>query len=96
MTPQEETPDFSRGSDPPGPYKGKREAETRPKVRAVTVVKNVQDCLDPCPDGCMWCCPRCNYDRHICHGCGDNIGHSDKACRACREADRITGRSILR
>lgn len=22
-------------------------------------------------------CDRCNYDRHICFGCGDNLRHDD-------------------
>lgn len=23
------------------------------------------------------CCPSCNYDRHICHFCGENLGHTE-------------------
>lgn len=27
------------------------------------------------------CCERCNYDRHMCHFCGDSLGHSEvSAC----------------
>lgn len=27
------------------------------------------------------CCDRCNYDTHICHFCGDNLGHEEvSAC----------------
>lgn len=25
--------------------------------------------------GCYQCCDRCNYDRHTCPGCGDNLTH---------------------
>lgn len=24
---------------------------------------------------CFWCCEACNYDRHICGGCGQNLRH---------------------
>lgn len=25
---------------------------------------------------CYWCCSTCNYDRHICHFCGDSLDHN--------------------
>jgi hypothetical protein len=28
-------------------------------------------------------CDRCNYDRHICPGCGDNLRHGEEACTDC-------------
>ena len=27
------------------------------------------------PQGCYYCCAACNYDRHICHFCGENTDH---------------------
>lgn len=36
-------------------------------------------------DGCMWCCETCNYDRHICPGCGTIIDHNDKCCEECEK-----------
>ena len=33
--------------------------------------------FDPGPH--LWeVCDRCNYDRHICPGCGDNLRHDDR------------------
>jgi hypothetical protein len=34
-------------------------------------------------DGCEWCCQTCNHDRHLCPGCGTNIGHNDGVCPDC-------------
>jgi len=31
-------------------------------------------------------CPECNYDRHLCPGCGASIGHGDGACGNCAPA----------
>jgi hypothetical protein len=28
--------------------------------------------------GCAWCCDACDYDRHICHFCGDYLRHDGK------------------
>jgi hypothetical protein len=25
--------------------------------------------------GCYWCCGACNYNRHTCPGCGDDLTH---------------------
>lgn len=34
-------------------------------------------------------CPRCDYDRHICPGCGDNLEHGIEVCDTCQgEVDR--------
>lgn len=33
-------------------------------------------------------CERCNYDRHICPGCGDNLPHGIKVCAVCEEEIR--------
>lgn len=27
------------------------------------------------PDGCAWCCDRCNLDTHMCGGCGMPLAH---------------------
>jgi hypothetical protein len=27
--------------------------------------------------GCHWCCGSCNYNRHQCPGCGDELTHRD-------------------
>lgn len=32
----------------------------------------------------MNCCPGCNYDRHRCPGCGQNIRHGESSCLECR------------
>jgi hypothetical protein len=41
--------------------------------------------------GCYYCCEACNYDRHICHFCGDNLTHlnnlSDGSPNPCYEDD---------
>lgn len=44
-------------------------------------------------DGCMWCCRRCNLDRHNCPGCGTLVGHDGKACADCERIhfDAVTG-----
>lgn len=26
-------------------------------------------------EGCYSCCDKCNYDRHICGGCGEPLSH---------------------
>lgn len=26
---------------------------------------------------CYYCCDACNYDRHICHFCGDSLRHDN-------------------
>jgi len=33
-------------------------------------------------------CAACNYERHICPGCGANIGHGETACAACSDGPR--------
>lgn len=40
-------------------------------------------CIHPSSAGCMWCCPRCNYDRHYCPGCGAVSDHHDTPCDEC-------------
>lgn len=35
------------------------------------------------PEGCYYCCERCNYDRHLCPGCGDNLPHTVGVCDDC-------------
>lgn len=32
---------------------------------------------------CPKCCDRCNYDMHICGGCGSSIGHGQGICADC-------------
>jgi len=42
-------------------------------------------------------CAACNYERHICPGCGANIGHGETACAACSDGpreDRLSGELI--
>jgi hypothetical protein len=33
--------------------------------------------------GCMWCCRDCNYDEHLCGGCGDSLPHGKSVCADC-------------
>lgn len=33
--------------------------------------------------GCWKCCPQCNYDRHICPGCGEHLAHGVGVCADC-------------
>lgn len=40
-------------------------------------------CEHPADDGCMWCCSRCNYDRHWCPGCGAVSDHHNTPCDEC-------------
>lgn len=37
------------------------------------------------PEGeaCMYCCDRCNYDRHLCGGCGASLRHGEYTCKEC-------------
>jgi hypothetical protein len=35
-----------------------------------------KDCEFLKKDGCYWCCERCNYDKHQCPGCGDELKHN--------------------
>ena len=30
---------------------------------------------------CFYCCDLCNYDRHLCHFCGENLNHNSYAYR---------------
>jgi len=47
------------------------------------------DHCDCKPDqGCYYCCDSCNYDRHICHFCGQTLSHENRngCCMAyCKE-----------
>lgn len=36
-------------------------------------------------EGCMWCCQRCNYDTHMCGGCGTIVGHNETTCPDCKK-----------
>lgn len=40
-------------------------------------------CYHDPEDGCMWCCRHCNYDRHLCLGCGTVVAHGQIACEEC-------------
>jgi hypothetical protein len=42
-------------------------------------------CAHARDDGCMWCCMRCNTDRHFCPGCGTVSGHQNEPCEDCEE-----------
>lgn len=33
------------------------------------------DCEHLKAGNCPWCCPSCNYDRHLCGGCGMSLNH---------------------
>lgn len=33
-------------------------------------------------------CERCNYDTHICPGCGEPLPHGVEVCPPCAEVDR--------
>ena len=37
---------------------------------------------NPCK-GCPMCCDTCNYDMHICQGCGTHINHGASSCKEC-------------
>lgn len=43
-----------------------------------------------------WACDGCNYDRHLCHFCGDNITHEEAMKYGTCEGDREYGRAVLR
>lgn len=32
-------------------------------------------------------CPQCNTDRHLCPGCGTDVGHGETACRGCESGE---------
>lgn len=32
-------------------------------------------------------CPRCNYDRHLCPGCGAHVTHGRYICKPCSEME---------
>lgn len=34
-------------------------------------------------DELIWTCDECNYDRHLCPGCGANLQHGDSTCEEC-------------
>jgi hypothetical protein len=33
--------------------------------------------------GCYECCDLCNYDRHVCPGCGEPLSHGVGVCSPC-------------
>lgn len=37
-------------------------------------------CDHAADDGCMWCCQRCNQDRHWCPGCGTVTDRKGSVC----------------
>lgn len=39
----------------------------------------------PVGQGCYDCCDRCNYDTHICPGCGGDATHTEPVCPDCKE-----------
>jgi hypothetical protein len=51
-------------------------------------------CRHESDDGCLWCCERCNYDRHYCPNCGTIADHKETPCEPC--IDFRTGRTIVR
>lgn len=46
-------------------------------------------CEHEAGDGCMWCCQRCNTDRHWCPGCGTVTDHYATECGDCQDAGTI-------
>jgi hypothetical protein len=44
--------------------------------------------------GCMYCCDACNYDRHLCYGCGDNVPHGHGACPECDEVHNVEEKEV--
>ena len=42
-----------------------------------------EECEHGPEGGCWRCCPQCNYDRHICPGCGANLAHGVGVCAVC-------------
>jgi len=40
-------------------------------------------CIHSVTEGCHKCCDQCNYDTHICPGCGTSLKHGETTCAAC-------------
>lgn len=41
-------------------------------------------------------CGRCDYDRHTCPGCGDNVEHGEIACVECNARVRRDEFEVVR
>lgn len=39
-----------------------------------------KNCTHGGEGGCMWCCPRCDQDRHHCPACGEITDHYNTPC----------------
>jgi len=44
---------------------------------------------------CGWCCDFCNYDAHVCGGCGIPISHGKLGCDDCMAAHWAAMESVL-
>lgn len=41
--------------------------------------------------GCYYCCDSCNYNTHICHGCGSDLSHlGNEVAEVVRGDDNVT------
>lgn len=53
-------------------------------------VHNPSKCQHEPDDGCEWCCSVCNYDRHLCPGCGTVSNHKCEPCdEKCAELAKL-------
>ncbi len=53
------------------------------RICAVLDLPEPNICGHSLAEGCWRCCNLCNYDRHLCRGCGKHLPHGQTACQEC-------------
>jgi hypothetical protein len=51
-----------------------------PKIARMIRDRRTPNCDHAVDDGCLWCCEDCNWDRHLCPGCGAVGNHKNQTC----------------